>query len=405
MLRIAIIFNRFGPYHYARLKAAGRINEIFGIELCTNDEVYEWEAINNSEGFEKITLFKDKDIIYQPFKSIQEKIENAITRIKPDVLALNGYTERGILAALSFALKEEIPVVLMSDSNAYDFSRNYFREKIKKLIISMYSAGLAAGKSATDYLVDLGLPSRRIFTGLDVVDNEYFRRCAKDAREKVNKIRKKLLLPENYFLAINRFIPKKNIISLLEAYSEYYKLTKNNLWGLVLIGDGSQRKYIEQKIKDLKITDLVFLQGFKQYSELPDYYGLANVFIHFSTREQWGLVVNEAMAAELPVIVSDRCGCSYDLVKEGVNGFIVDPFEIESLVSSMLRISKPDFNITLFGKKSLQIISNWSLNTFADGIDKAAKAALAVPKHRINIINKLILNIVMRIKNKLAVMS
>ncbi len=405
MLRIAIIFNRFGPYHYARLKAAGRINEIFGIELCANDDVYKWEVINNIEGFEKITLFKDKDIIYQPFKLIQEKIENVIDRIKPDVLALNGYTERGILATLSFALKEEIPVVLMSDSNAYDFNRNYFREKIKKRIVSMYSAGLASGKSATDYLANLGLPTRSIFTGLDVVDNEYFRRSAKDARKKVNEIRKKLLLPENYFLAINRFIPKKNIISLLEAYSKYIKLTKNNVWGLVLIGDGPQRNYIEQKIKDLKLTDQVILPGFMQYDELPVYYGLANVFIHFSKREQWGLVVNEAMAAGLPVIVSDRCGCSYDLVKEGGNGFRVNPFKIESLVSIMLRISYSDFNIKLLGKKSLEIISNWTPNTFADSIDKAAKAALVAPKHRMSIINKLILNIAMRRKIKLAVFS
>ena len=77
----------------------------------------------------------------------------------------------------------------------------------------------------------------------------------------------------------------------------------------------------------------VLLPGFKQYPELPLYYGLAGAFVLPSLTEPWGLVVNEAMAAGLPVVVSDRCGCASDLVRPGENGFAFDPCDIEQLAA------------------------------------------------------------------------
>jgi 1,2-diacylglycerol 3-alpha-glucosyltransferase len=59
--------------------------------------------------------------------------------------------------------------------------------------------------------------------------------------------------------------------------------------------------------------------------------GLASAFIQASTTEQWGLVVNEAMASGLPVLVSERCGCAPDLVKNGVNGYTFDPYDIKEI--------------------------------------------------------------------------
>ena len=62
-------------------------------------------------------------------------------------------------------------------------------------------------------------------------------------------------------------------------------------------------------------------------------YGLASAFVHPSTTEQWGLVVNEAAAAGLPLIVSERCGCAPELVRQGVTGFLFDPYDIDAICS------------------------------------------------------------------------
>jgi glycosyltransferase involved in cell wall biosynthesis len=80
-------------------------------------------------------------------------------------------------------------------------------------------------------------------------------------------------------------------------------------WDLVLLGDGPLKADLCRLIDDLRIRNRVLMPGFKQYEELPAYYALARAFVHASATEQWGLVVNEASASGLPVIVSNRCGC------------------------------------------------------------------------------------------------
>ena len=81
------------------------------------------------------------------------------------------------------------------------------------------------------------------------------------------------------------------------------------------------------------------MPGFKQYHDLPAYYGLAGAFVHTSTVEQWGLVVNEAMAAGLPVLVSRNCGCAADLVQDGVNGFAFDPLDGDRMAALLTKVA------------------------------------------------------------------
>src|SRR5206468_501416 len=100
-------------------------------------------------------------------------------------------------------------------------------------------------------------------------------------------------------------------------YARYRMAAGPGAWSLVVLGDGVLRGDLEQLRTELNLGDHVLFPGFKQYDELPAYYGLATAFIHASMVEPWGLVVNEAMAAGLPVLVSARCGCAWDLVEEG----------------------------------------------------------------------------------------
>ena len=100
-----------------------------------------------------------------------------------------------------------------------------------------------------------------------------------------------------------------------------------------------KRAEVEEAISRLSVEGSVHLVGAQSYGDVPAYYALAGAFVHASTTEQWGLVVNEAMASGLPVLVSNRCGCAPDLVQEGVNGFTFDPCNVEELAQLMLKIS------------------------------------------------------------------
>ena len=122
------------------------------------------------------------------------------------------------------------------------------------------------------------------------------------------------------------------------------------------------------------------LAGFRQYDELPAWYGLASAFVHASTTEQWGLVVNEAMASGLPVLVSNRCGCAPDLVEDGVNGFTFDPYDVEALAGLMQRVAAmTDERRAAMGRAGQRIIAEWGPERFAEGLMQAVEARMRRP--------------------------
>jgi glycosyltransferase involved in cell wall biosynthesis len=213
-------------------------------------------------------------------------------------------------------------------------------------------------------------------------------------------------LPEKYFLASARFIEKKNLLRIVQAYARYREMAQKSeignqnpeIWKLVLLGDGPLRETFNTQLSTLNLQGHVLLPGFKQYEELPAYYGLAGAFVHASTTEQWGLVVNEAMASSLPVLVSNRCGCAVDLVQEGVNGFTFDPGDPEQLANLMLRISDFRFPISDFGAASRRIISDWGPERFATGLKKTVEEAMKTKPPPFRILDSIILNALFRHK-------
>jgi glycosyltransferase involved in cell wall biosynthesis len=275
----------------------------------------------------------------------------------------------------------------MSESTEQDLPRYAWKEAIKRRVVRMCSAGLVGGSPQAEYLERLGMPADRIFTGYDVVDNDHFAAGAIRVRRQAELFRRQFGLPDHFFLASARFIPRKNLRRLLCAFKTY--LTRFNPgpecqaaattepWSLVVLGDGPERKRLEQLIVRSGLGDFVQLPGFKQYAELPVYYGLSGAFIHPSTSEPWGLVVNEAMACALPVLVSERCGCARDLVGNDHNGFTFDPYDEEQLAGLMLRVSTSEQEASRWGNASARLIAGWGLRRFRFGLHQAARCALA----------------------------
>ena len=153
------------------------------------------------------------------------------------------------------------------------------------------------------------------------------------------------------------------------------------------------RPALEAQVERLALSENVKMPGFQQYRELPLYYGLASVFILPSTTEQWGLVVNEAMASGLPVLVSNRCGCAPDLVEEGRNGYTFDPFDQTNLADLMLRISDDGCDREAMGRVSRKIIAEWSPERFGYNLIQAANRAIGLPRRTSGLIDTLILKL------------
>lgn len=241
-------------------------------------------------------------------------------------------------------------------------------------------------------MVNLGMPRERVSVGYDVVDNEYFWINSERVRADAAKWRANLGLPERYFLCSARFITKKNLLCLISAYRTFLDSCATIApWSLVILGDGEQRAELEAAIAEAGLCGQVYLPGFRQIDELPAFYALANSFILPSTTEQWGLVVNEAMASGLPVLVSERCGCASDLVENGRNGFTIDPYDVDGIAGLMAQMASPDCDLTAMGKASLEIIDRWSPETFAAGLEAAVQVALQGEKRAASFLDRVLL--------------
>ncbi len=164
----------------------------------------------------------------------------------------------------------------------------------------------------------------------------------------------------------------------------------------MILGDGDLKNEL-LKIRDgLGLQSKIIFEGFKQYGELPLYFALANAFIHVSIVEQWGLVVNEAMASGLPVLVSNNCGCVPELVHDGINGYVINPYDIQSLSEKMEVLSNNSELVKEMGKQSRKIISQFDAPAFGIGLFNAAKAAQQNSKKGLSWIASAILKTMIR---------
>jgi glycosyltransferase involved in cell wall biosynthesis len=354
-------------------------------------------------------------------------MRKALDETKPQAVAVPGWAYTEALSALSWCVQTQTPAIMMSESTEWDERRAPWKEWMKRRLVGVCSAALVGGSPHKNYMVRLGMSPERVFLGYDAVDNGYFERKAEIQRTEMLKVenRHKYGLPDKYFLASARFVEKKNLSRLLQAYARYRQLAAeaenrnqrseirnqnsdlrpptpvlrpptSDLWHLVLLGDGPLKPDLCRLISGLGLQHFVLLPGFKQYDELPVYYGLASAFVHASTTEQWGLVMNEAMASGLPVLVSNRCGCAMDLVQEGKNGFTFDPYNVEQLAGLMFKMSafQPS-ELSAFGSASREIISNWGPERFASGLQQAVQTVLHLPPPRPSVIDRLLLRLLL----------
>jgi glycosyltransferase involved in cell wall biosynthesis len=374
-VKIAVLFDMLGPYHVARLEALGASNSVVAVEIAARSRIYSWTPVEARSGFVRETLFDVDDSSRLDDRRIHRVIFETLDRHLPEIVFIPGWSARAALAALRWCLARRRPSVVMSETTRWDHPRIAWREMVKRGLAQLFSAGLVGGAPHRDYLAELGMPRRAIALGYDVVDNPYFSVGASAARARGDELRGRLGLPGRYFLASARFVPVKNLAGLLEAFARFRSLRPESSTALVLLGDGEGRAALEARRDALGLKGIVLTPGFKQYSELPAYYGLADAFVHVSRVEPWGLVVNEAMAAGLPIVVSRQCGCASTLLREGENGFCVSFDSLEEIAARLAQLDADAALRERMGARSREIIADWGPARFAAGALEAARLA------------------------------
>lgn len=313
--------------------------------------------------------------------SLSQRIRALLKRasaFRPDVINLTGYYDPAQLVLLIWAKSKGIRVVMQNESTAVDQQRGGWKEQLKRSVFRLCDGFFCFGSQAADYLIQLGVPPAKILLRKNAVDNPalvaaYERTLPeRDSQQQVAGLR-----PKN-FIFVGRLIEIKNLPMLITAFDEASKRSINGKeWGLILLGDGAEHNRLTNHIQHLGIADQVRLLPGRPWFRVPEVLALSDVLVLPSQSEPWGLVVNEAMACGLPVIVSNRCGCAVDIVHDGQNGFVFNPDQPTQLTSRLIQFMDGTVNTRLMGQLAKEFIAPYAPKAVAqemlDGFIKITK--------------------------------
>ncbi len=243
-----------------------------------------------------------------------------------DALIVGGYNHPTLLAAMWHARRRRIPFFLMSESHLKNH-RAAWRSALKAPLlrwITRNAAGLfPTGKLAAEYFRHYGASDDKMVFVPNVPDVERLTQWTLANLPRRDALRTKWnLTGKSVILFVGRLIPKKGVHTLIEACA---RLSAEMPWHLVLIGEGTFRRHLEELARGLGIAGRVQLAGFVQPESLPDWYLAADAFV-LPSSETWGVVALEALACGLPVIVSDQTGCGPDVIPTSEQADCAFPF-------------------------------------------------------------------------------
>ncbi len=361
--KVALMWTNFGPYHFARARALARYVDLCSIQFASREALYGWSRLDTD-----VTLRTVCSGVYESTAAwrIAGGLRRELRAASPSALLIPGYSAPAALAAALWGRVHGRRNILMSESTALDRQRRCSREQAKRLLVSgLFDAAIVGGRRAAAYVQRLGITAARIAHGYDVVDNEHFAAGVQAARKECTT--DSLGLPCPAFLFVGRLAAEKNVAVLLAGFSQYR--ASGGAWSLWIVGRGPLDEQLRVLAASCSCGDAIRFYGHQDYESILPFYAFANALVLPSVSEPWGLVVNEAMASGLPVIVSSRCGCVDDLVEAGKNGFVFDPANAAELAGLMTRLERMDSAVrSRFSQRSREIIANYSLDTWTSSV-------------------------------------
>lgn len=387
-MHVAVIFENIGGYHAARLRAAhqaclARNWKFTAIQITNAQAQHPWGDLTNIITFPLITIIERVSerggMTATELQSSGPLLTAALEKLRPDAVAIPGWGFPYSRTALRWC-RRRARAILMSESKFDDEPRQWWKEKLKAfLYVRQFQSALVGGASHRDYLAKLGVAPSKIFTGYDVVDNGHFQSGAAAARRDsaTTRSRHPAIPHAPYFIVVTRFIGRKNVERLVRAYAIYHgQVGADAAWDLVICGSGVEEPNIRKTITELGLDARVHLPGFLPYGEIATWYGLAGALVHPALHEQWGLVLNEAAAAGLPILASKTVGAAAELVEDGKNGFLFDPNDTPAMAEALYKLAAASpAEREEMGRVSETIARKFAPETFGEGLLLATESA------------------------------
>lgn len=374
--RLVIITEIISPYRIPLFNALTRRGDVdFHVLFLaeTDPELRQWKVYKEEIRFSYQVLRSWRKRIGNHNVLLNAGVVRALEDARAEVILCGGYNYVASWQSLFWARLRGIPFFLWSESGVRDLRTGRpIVEFLKAEFLRQCNGFVVPGRSAREYLRSLKIREEIIFTAVNAVDNDLFANGGDYAHANERRLREELGLPPRYFLFVGRLVSEKGVFELLSAYAKLEKSLREKV-GLVFVGDGSCRQMLEQQASQVAPGTIKFI-GFAQREQLPTYYALAKMLILPTYTETWGLVVNEAMACGLPIVLSQAAGCAADLVTDNWNGLVV-PARNELPLTSAMRTLAIDSKLrTELGSNSRQRIAEYTPQKWSEGVARMITA-------------------------------
>jgi glycosyltransferase involved in cell wall biosynthesis len=336
---------------------------------------YRWRVVRDSLPHESF----DSD----HFEGIDvEEIGEVVLDTRPDVAMIAGWHSSSQLRALRTCRARGIPVIYRGDTHlgmAPHGPRRALWQLKTRAMLAAYAAYLAVGTRARQHLLAHGVNPTRIFASPHLVDNALFAAAAEPYLSPVARAAARTrfeLAPDDFVvLFVGRMDVRKRLGDAIAATA---KLGSHAV--LLVAGDGAEAARWRSEAARAGVRAV--WAGFLNQRELGPVYAAADCLVLPSDRESWGLVVNEALATGLPVVVSDTCGCAPDLVIPGKTGETFSHRDVGDLEAALARIRERGGRATMAPACRAHVAQSSYENATA-GLVAAAQSVAARPAPRV----------------------
>lgn len=389
-MKIVALHTDFRIYWPARLNAlsealTSRGDSLEVIEIAGKGSPYAF-AKNQNESYSLLKwhiLFPEAKPEELTGKQIEPVLFHMLDDINPDVIIAGAIAFPSGALAVRWGQLHKTRIISFDDQPIGSLQRSPLVNFIKQQVYN----GIDAMFYSSEDLIPTGefwkFNQDQMFFGVDVVDNNFWNQPT-DSSNTLGR----------YFLTVGRQIPRKNLSTLMKAYTSYVNAVgPYEAINLVLTGEGEEQEMLRSNATWHGLDKKVTFLPFKPQQELVGLYQQAEALCMPSKSETWGLVINEAMAAGCPVIASNQCGATGVLVEDGVNGYRFDCEDVAALTDCM----KKFHSLTPEQKQRMKAhakktISHWGLNKFSSSLLQAIDYVTSHKKRPTSLVSRIIIS-------------
>jgi glycosyltransferase involved in cell wall biosynthesis len=305
----------------------------------------------------------------------------AVRRERPEVLWIHNYSYLTLVLAALTQWASGGTVAFRGDHTLL-VPRPRWKRTIKSVVLPLLfrrSFGLYSGTQSKRWMQKYGTPADRLVFAPMSIDNAELQRQARDLRPNRAALRQAFGLREEQptILFVGRLVDMKQPMLLVEAFS---RVRRHAACSLLIVGTGPLEQAMRQRIVELAVPDVHFA-GFLNRSRIGEAYVASDILVLPSdANESWGLVINEAMNFQLPVVISSLVACGPDLVRPGETGYVVSPIDPEDLAQKLSELVLDPQLRQQFGVRALQVVDRWGVDATVAGVLSAVRLAVGAAR-------------------------